>query len=405
MNAASASPGSTGHGTDYRLWQRDQATVAGRVYAVATKPGLFSHGRSDPATVMLAEAVSSSRDQVVVSMPCGHGLVGTVAAASGARQVWMSDRHFIASQAARRTLDANGCAATVVLGHGVADATPDLTADTVAIRVVPEKAVMLQLLHDAARILRPGGRCLLAGGNQEGAKSAALLLQRMFGPIKVLAQHSSHRLVVAHRPEELPSLPPELHTPYVDPQCFREIEVTLAGMPLTLFTRPGVFSWEHLDEATEVLAGQLDISIGTRVLDIGCGAGALGAVAARKSRTGMVRVLDVDAEAVRCAARTLDAAGAANAEAIVSDVASAVLTQRFDLVVANPPFHVGKQVDLSVPHQFIADAFEVLEPGGRLMLVANRTLPYEAMIAEHFGRVMSVYDGRRFKVLTATRGR
>jgi 16S rRNA G1207 methylase RsmC len=31
-----------------------------------------------------------------------------------------------------------------------------------------------------------------------------------------------------------------------------------------------------------------------------------------------------------------------NARAVVSDVRNAVLDERFDVVVANPPFHVGK---------------------------------------------------------------
>jgi 16S rRNA (guanine1207-N2)-methyltransferase len=56
-----------------------------------------------------------------------------------------------------------------------------------------------------------------------------------------------------------------------------------------------------------------------------------------------------------------------------------------------------------VPRQFIADAYTHLKVGGRLMLVANRTLPYEQVIADRFGEVRTLHDGRRFKVLGATR--
>ena len=97
----------------------------------------------------------------------------------------------------------------------------------------------------------------------------------------------------------------------------------------------------------------------------------------------------------------LEGAGITNATVLLSDVAGAVLTETFDVVVANPPFHIGKQTDLDVPRQFIIDAFTVLEPGGHLLLVANRTLPYEAMMSEQFGAYRSLYDGRRFKVLSA----
>ena len=61
----------------------------------------------------------------------------------------------------------------------------------------------------------------------------------------------------------------------------------------------------------------------------------------------------------------------------------------------------GLPLDLDVPRQFIRDAFDVLVPGGRLLLVANRTLPYEAMLDESFGTHRSQHDGRRFKVLMA----
>ena len=64
---------------------------------------------------------------------------------------------------------------------------------------------------------------------------------------------------------------------------------------------------------------------------------------------------------------------------------------------------VGKTTDLDVPLQFIHDAWNVLASGGRLFLVANRTLPYEQVIKHRFGNVANLHDGPRFKVLTATR--
>ena len=48
-------------------------------------------------------------------------------------------------------------------------------------------------------------------------------------------------------------------------------------------------------------------------------------------------------------------------------------------------------------------AHAALAPGGRLYLVANRTLPYERLIAECFGEVRTAHDGRRFKVIGGVR--
>jgi len=399
------SPATPGASPDaYRQWQAERVAIGGRGYRVATKPGVQAHGRTDTATAMLAQAVTNCSDQIVAVMPGGTGVIAAVSAHGGARAVWLSDRNALSLEAARRTLaDADVATAHVVAGQGAMGFPAEVEADVVAMRVVPERLVMLHLLHDARRLLRPGGRCLVAGANAEGAKTAARMMEQLFGHAKVLEQHSSHRLVMATRPAMLPDVGPDLHSPFVNPDHFHEIPLTLRDMSFTMCTRPGVFSWEHLDEATEVLATLLDVAPGEDVLDIGCGAGALGAVAARLSQTGHVCLVDVDHEAVRCAQRTLASAGATNARAVVSDVAGAVLDQRYDVVVANPPFHVGKHTDLDVPRQFIRDAHTVLRPGGRVLLVANRTLPYEAMMTEQFGTYRSIYDGRRFKVLSAVK--
>ncbi len=399
---------------DYRAWQRGRVVVGTRAFRVATKPGVFAHGKDDPAAAMLAEAVAVAAqpgEQVVVSMPCGNGLVGVAAAASGAAEVWMADRQALGVEAARRSVamqsvpDGPSSRITVCLGHGASALPEDLVADVVALRVVPERMAMLQLIVDALALLRPGGKCYLAGGNHEGAKAAAKLLERVFGSAKLMDQHSSHRLVMAVRPLEPPPMPADLASPFLDATRFNEVPVMLADTPFTLFTRPGVFSWEHLDEASEVLASLINVLPGERVLDIGCGAGALGVVAALQSATGDVVMVDADSEAVRCATRTLDAAGIQNAHAMVSDVASALHDDArygtFDVVVANPPFHTGKHTDLNVPRQFMREACEALRVGGRLLLVANRTLPYEGELVALFGAYTAVHDGPRFKVLQA----
>lgn len=393
---------------DYRAWQRGRIVVGERAYAVATKPGLAGHAAGDPATVMLAAALGDVRNAVVVTMPSGNGLVAAAAVAGGARMVYCTDRSCIAREATARTLamqthDASSTAVHIAASHGVLALPDHARADVVLVRVVPEKLPMLQLLHDALRVLRPGGRCLVAGANAEGAKSAATLLQRLVGHAKLLEQHSSHRLVVAVRPDTLPPCPDDLVTPYIDPEYFHETNVVLGGHPYTLSSRPGVFSWEHLDEATAMLASLMDVRAGERVLDIGCGAGALGALAATQSGTGTVALVDVDHEAVRSAQRTLHAAGCTNARALSSDIASAVAGESFDVVVANPPFHVGRHTDLEVPRQFMREAHEALVVGGRLWLVANRTLPYESMLTELFGAYQIAHDGQRFKVLRAVK--
>jgi 16S rRNA (guanine1207-N2)-methyltransferase len=318
--------------------------------------------------------------------------------------VYLTDRHIVSFQAAERTLGLNAVTnANVLLGHGATKLPAGLRADVVGIRIPHEKQALHQLLHDAFKLLKLGGRCYVAGANNEGVKPAQRTLADIFGNANKLAEKSSHRVVVATKRQDGAATAEIFDSPFLESDAFMEMFVTLRGKPLTVYSRPGVFSWDHLDEATALLADHMTVKGGDSVLDLGCGSGGLGVVAATLSGTGRVRLVDADVEAVRSARGTIEVSGVSNCSVVVSDVASAVIDERFDVVVSNPPFHVGKATNLELPLQFIRDAWEVLVPGGRLYLVANRTLPYEAMIAEQFGNVHTVHDGQRFKVLLANR--
>jgi 16S rRNA (guanine1207-N2)-methyltransferase len=392
--------------TDYHTWRSRSVKIDGVAYALATKPGLVAHGRDDAAARLLAELVVVPEGATVVQMQCGSALFGAVAARGhGAARVHLTDRSAVGVEAAARTMQLNGITtADVHAGHGSKPLDPALQADVVAIRIPTEKLALLQLMVDAFRLLRIGGSCTIAGATNEGIKSAAALLRELFGNATVLGTDSGHRAVMATKRTRVPAEPLAFANPFLDHQTFHPLPVTLRGVPLQLYSRPGVFSWEHLDEGTAVLADTLDVREGDSVLELGCGSGGLGLLAATLSKSGPVTMLDVDAEAIRCARGGVEVAGrGAQCRVELSDVASAVLDQRFDLVIANPPFHVGKNTDLEVPAQFIRDAWQVLKPGGRVQLVANRTLPYERIVFDTFGNLTTQHDGPRFKVLAAVR--
>ena len=383
---------------DYRNWQRTDVSVNGLPLVLESKPGLAAFGTIDASSLLLARHVQAAPHEVVVHLNCGNGLLGAALAAAGkAARVFLADRNVLAVEAAARTLDANHFqAGDVHLGHGKLGLPGDLQADIVAIRIPHEKLALQQLLHDANSVLRVGGQCFIAGATNEGVKPATRALEELFGNAATIATDSGHRIVRAVKHAGLAAAPTGL-------DAFTEQLFTLRGREYTLSSRPGVFSWDHLDEATAILVDHMDIRPTDRVLDLGCGYGVLGVVAGSTATEHPVTMLDVDSEAVRSAERSALDSGLAAPRIMASDVAAAVLEEQFDVVVTNPPFHVGKSTDLSVPIQFIHDAWKVLAPGGRLNLVANRTLPYETAIKYLFKNITKVHDGRRFKVLSAVK--
>jgi 16S rRNA (guanine1207-N2)-methyltransferase len=143
------------------------------------------------------------------------------------------------------------------------------------------------------------------------------------------------------------------------------------------------------------------VAPGETALDLGCGYGIVGLVAAETAKR--VYLVDADVEAVEAARRTVALHGRHNCAVLVSDGVAAVEEVAFDVVATNPPFHQGKATTYDVARQFIGDAARVLRPGGRFYLVANRFLRYEEALRAAFGRVEMVYVDARFKVLCGTR--
>ncbi len=80
-----------------------------------------------------------------------------------------------------------------------------------------------------------------------------------------------------------------------------------------------------------------------------------------------------------------------------------VLAQRFDLVVTNPPFHLGGIQTTQIAERLIREAAQVLRPRGRFYLVANRFLKYEPTMRACFKLVEEVSGNTRFKVLRAAK--
>lgn len=413
----------------YREWLVAPVTVGTHRLRIASKPGVMAHGARDEAAFMLAEAIpqaglSAVRETAAV-WQSGNGLVPAAAAAQG-WHVCAIDRHVANAEATRRTLGldevaTSGAANVGTPPHAVLhaasfaaaalDSPHAAHASNVALALIrlPTDRVSTELvIGEAFRTLAIGGQCFFAGANDEGAKPAARLLEACFGNVKVEAQRAGHRLLVARKVAEEPAAS-WTPSPWRDAQHRQRIDGPVdpsTGAPLAVWSRPGVFSWEHADEATTLLADCLDVQPGERVIDLGCGAGALGVLAAKRNAGAPVLLLDADSEALRCARWTAESAGVLAPQGAVhvwaSDVAAAA-SERVDVVITNPPFHVGKATNLQVPQAFIDEAHALLLPGGRLLLVANRTLPYERLMAERFGNVRTLHDGRRFKVLAAWR--
>ncbi|CAN5601444.1 class I SAM-dependent methyltransferase [soil metagenome] len=390
---------------DYHRWRATQIVVRGRVLDVGSRPGVPGLGEEDAAAGLLLDHIDIRAGDSVCDLHCGPGAVGAIAAlAATDGRAWLLDTHLLSAEAARRTLDANGVSnASVAFGHA-ADAVPAGSADVALVRIPKGRIPIIQLLWDAYHVLRPGGRCYIAGGNNEGIRPALRQMEELFGGGAVLGYRSGHRVGMAVRPDTAAARTGVFDSPWLDPDHFHGFQVETRGGTYEIRTRPGVFAWDRLDRGTQSLLEAMDVRGAASILDLGCGFGIVGAAAARLAAGARVTMVDASFDAIRASTATVAANGLTDrCDVAASDIAAVIPDQSADLVLTNPPFHTGGATDLTVPAQFIRDAARVLKPGGRLCLVANRTLPYEAWLQECFGSWTVSHDGREFKVLSATR--
>jgi 16S rRNA (guanine1207-N2)-methyltransferase len=165
-----------------------------------------------------------------------------------------------------------------------------------------------------------------------------------------------------------------------------------------LWSQPGIFSWDRLDPGSALLTEHLPTLSG-RGADLGCGVGTLARALLSSPKIEHLILVDIDRRAVEAARRNI---ADPRAEMRWADVrATGVGAAGLDFVVMNPPFHDGGAEDRALGQSFIRRAAEALRPGGVCWLVANRHLPYEAVMKPLFRRVGLKIETGGYKIYEA----
>ncbi len=140
------------------------------------------------------------------------------------------------------------------------------------------------------------------------------------------------------------------------------------GERFVFYTDYGVFSKTQVDYGTYLLINEVrKHSLGSSVLDLGCGYGVIGIILSRLSPTisNMVMV-DVNKRALSLAKKNCDT-NKVKAKIVLSDDIR-TLKDKFTSVILNPPIRAGKQVIFALYQK----ARDVLDDGGSLFIVIQK---------------------------------
>lgn len=160
-----------------------------------------------------------------------------------------------------------------------------------------------------------------------------------------------------------------------------KIRTRIKGVDLLFRTADGVFSPRAVDKGTLAMLEHTEFKPEDRVLDLGCGYGVVGILAALLLGPENVVMLDKDPAAVELARENAERNGVKGIKWYVSDGFREFPEKDFTLILSNPPYHT----DFSVAREFIEKGFNRLQVGGRMLMVTKRDLWYRNKLTAIFG--------------------
>lgn len=161
------------------------------------------------------------------------------------------------------------------------------------------------------------------------------------------------------------------------------IETDVRGFRLRLQTSEELFSPRYVDRGTLAMLSVADIRPGDKVLDLGCGCGVVGIVAAKLVGSTNVVMVDNDPLAVELARYNAELNGVGGIRVEQSDGVSALDDTDFTVILSNPPYHES----FAVPKRFIEKGFNRLQMDGRFYMVTKRRTWYKNKFISIFGGV------------------
>lgn len=267
-------------------------------------------------------------------------------------------------------------------------------------RVSKEKRVVEHVLQSLWQQLPVGGELHLAGYKDEGIKTFAKRAKAAWDCNEVLVRGDRQLHLYAFTKLSDSAEP-------LQPEDYHALQTIGEWNGAPLLSKPGIFAWDRIDDGTAYLLDYLPQLLADkptaplRTLDLGCGYGLL-ALALVQAGCGEVVATDNNAAALRACEGNLEQAQSWQNISVVADDCGSNLRGSFDVILCNPPFHQGFDVEQDLTDRFLETAFRLLKPGAQALFVVNAFIPLERKATVWFSQVEKVADNGRYKLVVIT---
>ena len=271
---------------------------------------------------------------------------------------------------------------------------PDESPALVLIKVPKSLALLEDQLIRLKPLLTENSRVIVAGMVKTMPSSLWKMLEKIIGPTQTSLAKKKARLIEVSVDPRLPV--PE--NPY-------PVRWGLEGTTFEISNHANVFSRERLDLGTRLLLQHIPRTEGSHeIIDLGCGNGVLGLMAAQKNPEASLHFIDESYMAI------------ASARANFQQLDATLQRARFhlgnglanfdknsgDLVLCNPPFHQSHAIGDTLALSMFEQSANVLRQDGALWVVGNRHLDYHVKLKHWFRSVNVVASNKKFVILRAT---
>ncbi|WP_067986860.1 methyltransferase [Neptuniibacter pectenicola] len=272
---------------------------------------------------------------------------------------------------------------------------PEQPFDVVLIKVPKSLAMLEDQLIRLKPLLKPNS-IVVAGAMAKSIHTSTLkLFEKIIGPTTTSLAQKKARLIFS----EVDTATTLTDSPY--PSTY-----PLENTHYQISNHAAVFSRDSLDIGTRFFLQHLPRSDGyENIIDLGCGNGLVGLIAADKNPSASLSFVDESFMAVDSAKINFTRAFGDERKArfTATDCLQGFAKSSYDLVLNNPPFHQNNVVGDFIAQQMFRESYGVLKQAGELWVIGNRHLGYHISLKKIFGNCTTVASNKKFIILKAVK--